>query len=170
MPTKYAIYLIISSLINLINNSEIIIPFTSTLSEIPKNLTPFQFMYSLFNNELYTKVKVGTPPQDLDLIISFEYYHIFLIKDSPSDNINHKRFYSNISSTFKNLGNQESFYSDTIGFSRAINSSDLFTINENITNFNFTFLQVTDSMTQIKIKYPGVLGLNVISNGEPFHL
>jgi len=170
MPTKYAIYLIISSLINLINNSEIIIPFTSTLSEIPKNLTPFQFMYSLFNNELYIKVKVGTPPQDLDLIISFEYYHIFLIKDSPSDNINHKRFYSNISSTFKNLGNQESFYSDTIGFSRAINSSDLFTINENITNFNFTFLQVTDSMTQIKIKYPGVLGLNVISNGEPFHL
>ena len=67
MPTKYAKYLIISSLINLINNSEIIIPFTSTLSEIPKNLTPFQFMYSLFNNELYYKVKVGTPPQDLDL-------------------------------------------------------------------------------------------------------
>jgi hypothetical protein len=31
-------------------------------------------------------------------------------------------------------------------------------------------LQVIDSETQIKIKNPGVIGLNVISNGEPFHL
>jgi hypothetical protein len=31
-------------------------------------------------------------------------------------------------------------------------------------------LQVVDFQTQIKIKNPGVIGLNVISNGEPFHL
>jgi len=170
MLFKYVIYLIISLLINLIKNSEIILPFTSTLSEIPKNLTPIDFMDSLFNNELLAKVKVGTPPQDLDLIINFEYYHLFLIKDSSSDRIFHKRFYSNKSSTFTNLSAQEYFYSDSIGFSKAINSSDLFTMNENITNTNFTFLHVTDSITQTKIKSPGVIGLNVISNGEPFHL
>ena len=84
---KYVIFLIISLLINLIKNSEIIIPFTSSLSEIPKNLTPNYFMDSLFKNELYTNVKVGTPPQNLDLIINFEYYHLFLIKDSFSDNV-----------------------------------------------------------------------------------
>ena len=169
MLFKYVIFLIISLLINLIKNSEIIIPFTSSLSEIPKNLTPNYFMDSLFKNELYTNVKVGTPPQNLDLIINFEYYHLFLIKDSSSYNINYKRFYSNKSSTFTNLSGSEYFYSDKIGFSHAINSSDLFTINENITNSNFTFLQVTDSITQTKIKYPGVIGLNVVPNGEPFH-
>jgi hypothetical protein len=170
MLFKYAIYLIISLLINLIKNSEIIIPFTSSLSGIPKNLTPYQFMSTLPRNELYTNVKVGTPPQNLDFIINFEYYHLFLIKDSPSDNINHKRFYSNESSTFTNLSSQEYFSSFNLGFTKAINSSDLFTINENITNCNFTFMQVIDSETQIKIKSPGVIGLNVISNGEPFHL
>ena len=170
MPFKYVIYFIVSLLINLIKNSEVIIPFTSSLSEIPKNLTPNYFMDSLFRNELYTNVKVGTPPQNLDLIINFEYYHLFLIKDSPSDSINHKRFYSNESSTFTNLSRQEYFSSYNMGFTKAINSSDLFTINENITNCNFIFLQVIDSETQIKIKNPGVIGLNVISNGEPFHL
>ena len=170
MPFKYVIYFIVSLLINLIKSSEIIIPFTSSLSEIPKNLTPIQFMFSLRSNELYTNVKVGTPPQNLDLIINFEYYHLFLIKDSPSDNISHKRYYSNDSSTFTNLSKQEYFTSYNIGFYKAINSSDLFTINENITNCNFTFLHVTDSETQIKIKSPGVIGLNVVSNADPFHL
>jgi len=169
MQFKYVIYFIISLLINLIKNSEIIIPFTSSVSEIPKNLTPYYFMDSLFKNKLFSNVNVGTPPQNLDLIINFEYYHLFLIKDSPSDNISHKRFYSNKSSTFTNLSGLEYFYSDNIGFSQAINSSDLFTINENITNSNFTFLQVTDFNTQIKIKDPGVLGLNVVPNGEPYN-
>jgi len=155
-------------LINLIKNSEIIIPFTSSLSEIPKNLTPNNFIDSLFYNELYANVKIGTPPQNLDLIIKFEFYHL-LIKDNPLDNINHNRFYSNQSSTFTNLSKSEYFYPETIGFTHAINSSDLFTINENITNSNFTFLKVIDSLVQTKIEYPGVIGLNVVPNGEPFH-
>ena len=170
MLFKYVKYLLISLLINLIKNSEIIIPFTSTASEIPKNLTPFYFMGSLLDNELYTNVKVGTPPQYLDLLIKFEYYHLFLVKDSPSYNKNLKRFYYNKSSTFTNLSAPETFYSEDIGFSRAINSSDFFTINENITDVNFTFLHVIDSITQTKIKYPGVIGLNVVANGEPFHI
>jgi len=168
MLFKYVIYLIISLLINVIKNSEIIIPFTSSLSEIPKNLTPNDFIDSLSKNELYANIKIGTPPQNLDLIIKFEFYHL-LIKDSPLDNISHKRFYPNQSSTFTNLSRSENFFFDTAGFTHAINSSDLFTINENITNSNFTFLQVTDPISQTKIEYPGVIGLNVVSNTEPFH-
>lgn len=109
MLFKYVIYLIISLLINLIKNSEIIIPFTSSLSEIPKNLTPNNFIDSLFYNELYANVKIGTPPQNLDLIIKFEFYHL-LIRDNPLDNLNHKRFYSNQSSTFTNLSKSENFF------------------------------------------------------------
>ena len=52
MLFKYVKFLIIFLLINLIKNSEIIIPFTSSLAEIPKNLTPNNFMDSLLKNEL----------------------------------------------------------------------------------------------------------------------
>ena len=154
--------------IELIYNSEIIIPFTSFLSEIPKNLTPTELMRSLIKNELYTKIELGTPPQSLDMIIDFTNYHSYIIKDKKNDNIRFKRFFNDSSSTFKNLGNKEYFnYAD---FLYARNSSDILSINENLTNFNFIFLQILETNAQTKVYYPGVLGFGVVPNGEPFHI
>ena len=153
--------------IKLINNSEIIIPFTSFLSEIPKNLTPTELMRSLIKNELYTKIELGTPPQSLDMIIDFSNYHSYIIKDKKNDYIGFKRFYNDSSSTFKNLGNKEYFhYAD---FIYARNSSDILSINEDLTNFNFTFLQILETNAQTKNYYPGILGFGVVPNVEPFH-
>ena len=61
-------------------SSEIVIPFYSKLWEIPKNQTPQEFIQSLTSNELYTTVKIGTPPQEFDFLIDFENYNTFVIK------------------------------------------------------------------------------------------
>ena len=154
-------------IIKLINNFEVIIPFTSFLSEIPKNLTPTELMRSLIKNELYTKIELGTPPQKLDILIDFTNYYSYIIKDKKNDYEKYKRFYNDSSSTFKNLGNKEYFYNEN--FLNARNSSDILSINENLTNFNFTFLQILDTNGQTKNEYPGILGFGVVPNNEPFH-
>ena len=154
-------------IIRLIKNSEIIIPFTSLLSEIPKNLTPTLFMESLINNELFTNISLGTPKQYLNLSIDFKNYHSYIFNDSSIKNKNFKRFYYNLSSTFMNLGKKDYFYDGD--FLYAINSSDIMTLNENLSNYNFTFLQIIQANYQTKIKYPGAIGFGVIPNSEPFH-
>jgi len=167
MTIKCSSYILIIFIIKLIKNSEIIIPFTSFLSEIPKNLTPTNFMKSLVKNELYTNIKLGTPPQSLDIIIDFKNYHSYIIQNKKNDHQSYKRFYNDSSTTFKNLGKNEYFYLSD--FTYAINSSDILTINENISNINFIFLQITDTNADTKKAYPGILGFGVIPNGEPFH-
>ena len=68
----------------LFDSSEIVIPFYSRLSEIPKNQTPQEFILSLTSNEFYTKVKIGTPPQEFDFLIDFENYNTYVINDEKS--------------------------------------------------------------------------------------
>ena len=167
MPVICRLYFLIIILINQIKNKEIIIPFTSFLSEIPKNLTPTDFMRALIKNELYTNIKLGTPPQNLDIIIDFKNYHSYIIKDNKNDHKNYKRFYNDSSSTFKILGQKE--YFNYLDNSYGINSSDILTINENITNLEYQFLQIISVNKELKIQYPGVLGFGVVPNGEPFH-
>ena len=67
MILLYRIFVLYFSLIELYNSSEIVIPFISKISEIPDNQTPEEFMRSLSFNQLYYKIKIGTPPQNLDL-------------------------------------------------------------------------------------------------------
>ena len=75
---------------NLFVSSEIVIPFYSKLSEIPKNQTPQEFIQSLTSNELYSKVKIGTPPQEFDFLIDFENYNTFVINYSSAMTFNYK--------------------------------------------------------------------------------
>ena len=157
---------IIIFLVNLVRNVEIIIPFNSTFSQIPRNLTPINFITSLIENELYTNFDIGTPFQNLDFLIDFNSYHTYIMKDNKK-NKNYKRFLYNKSSTFKYLGPKEYFYD--LDFSSAINSSDILSFKENIINVNYTFLHVIDKSPSSKDKYPGVIGLGVVSNGQPFH-
>ena len=168
MIIKCNTFFLIFFIIKLFNTSEIIIPFTSFLSEIPRNLTPYELMKALIKNELYTNISLGTPHQNLDLIIEIKNYHSYIIKDKESDNKKYKRFYNDSSSTFKILGQKESFRSSD--FTEALNISDIITINEKISNFNFIFLQILESNAETKIEYPGLLGFGPIPNSDPSHI
>ena len=159
-------FLLLIFLFNLFNFSEIVIPFYSRLSEIPKSKTPFDFFNSLLTNEIYTKIKIGTPPQELDLEIDFENYNTYLFKEKNFGKNRYPRFNYNASSTFNYLGNEE-YFSDS-DFSFATNSSDIVTINDTLKNYNYTFLHGTIKNVA-KEKYPGNIGFNSVQNGDNFH-
>ena len=155
---------IFSLLYNFIYNIEVIIPFISKISKISNNLSPIDFMRSLISNELYTNISIGTPPQNLQFTLDFNTYHTYIIQEKSKK---YERFNYNKSSTFKFMGKKELFqYAD---FILGINSSDLITINENAKNINCTFLHVIKSTKETKVELPGVIGLSVVSNWEPFH-
>ena len=148
------------------NFSEIVIPFYSRLSEIPKNLTPQDFMTSLTSNELYSKIQIGTPPQSFDFLIDFENYNTFVIK-YESESSRYPRFVNNKSSTFQSLGGK--IYFSAYEFTNGINSSDIITIHDTLKNFNYTFLHARNMKKDAKMKYPGVIGFNVVPNRYIFH-
>ena len=159
MLLKCRILIIFLYLFKILNFSEIVIPFFSRLSEIPKNLEPQDFIKALTSNELYSKVKIGTPPQNFDYLIDFENYNTFVIKYESGDEI-YPRFINNNSSTFTYLGGKEYFSANE--FTKAINSSDIITIYETLQNFNYTFLHANIIKKGEKIKYPGFIGFNVV--------
>ena len=163
---KFLILIIFLYLFKFFNSSEIVIPFHSKLSEIPKDLKPQDFIHYLTSNELYSKVQIGTPPQELDFLIDFENYNTYVVKDEklvPKV----PRFLDNISSTFTHLSSKI-YFSDS-DFSFAINSSDIVTIGETLKNYNYTFLQALSFRNDKARKYPGIIGFNVVQNDDPFH-
>jgi len=166
MILLYRIFVLYFSLIELYNSSEIVIPFISKISEIPDNQTPEEFMRSLSFNQLYSKIKIGTPPQNLDLLLDFETYNTYIIKYEDKDK-RFPRFFHNKSSTFTYLGKKE--YFDDSCFINAINSSDITTISDTLKNYNLTFLHALNFRINTKISYPGAIGFNVVPNQNPFH-
>ena len=153
-------------LFKILNSSEIVVPFFSRLSEIPKNLEPQDFIKALTSNELYSKVKIGTPPQNFDFLIDFENYNTFVNKHKNLGK-NYPRFSDNTSSTFTYLG-KKVYYPDS-DFSHAINASDIVTISDSLKNYNYTFLHAINLGNIEKNKYPGVIGFNSVQNDDPFH-
>ena len=119
-------------------SSEIVIPFYSKLSEVPKNEAPINFLNYLTTNELYTKVKIGSPSQEFNFLVDFDNYNTYIIKDQNPGK-RYIRFIDNISSTFTSFGNKL-YYSDS-DFSFAINASDLITIGETLNNYIILFFK-----------------------------
>ena len=165
MILLYRIVILYFFLFKLFISSEIVIPFYSTISEIPNNKTPEEFIRSLTFNQLYSKIKIGTPPQNLDFLIDFENYNTYINKYENRDK-KYQRFLDNCSSTFTTLGKSE-FFHDT-NYLTAINSSDIITIGT-LENYNLTFLHAMNIRMDSKNSYPGVIGLNVVPNQNPFH-
>ena len=162
---KYKLLVLYLYLFKLLNSSEIVIPFYSKLSKIPKNQAPEEFIRSLSSNELYTKIIIGTPPQELDFLLNFEIYNTYVIK--PDNKDKYQRFCDNCSSSFNHLGKSE--YFTDVDFVSAFNSSDIVTISDTLQNYNLTFLHATHFRDNSKISYPGVIGMNVVPNQNPFH-
>jgi len=165
---KWRIIIIFLCFLKIFFPSEKVIPFYSKLSEISKNEAPINFLNELTSNELYTKVKIGTPSQEFNFLVDFENYNTYVIKDDQNPAKRHIRFIGNISSTFTSFGNKI-YFSDS-DFSFAINSSDIITISETLDNYNYTFLHALTMKENSKHKNPGVIGFNVVQNDDPFHL
>ena len=167
MSIKNYQLLLLFFILEFISNSEIIIEFNSKLSGIPKNLTPLQFLDSLISNELYINLNIGNPSQNLQFLLDFDSYHTYIIKDNNILQNDNKIFHNSSSSTFKTIGKEE--YFQNLNFFKAISCTDLITINEKIKDLNYTFLYIQDKKLKKSINYPGVIGMGVVSNGEPFH-
>ena len=133
---KCRIILIFLCILKLFYSSEIVIPFYSKLSEIPKNETPINFLNYLTTNELYIKIKIVTPNQELNFLVDFENYNTYVIKDQSYGN-RYIRFLHNISSTFTSYGNR--IFCRESDFAYAINSTDIVTIGETLNNIIILF-------------------------------
>jgi len=153
MSTKYYMYSIIYLLINFISikNNEIIIPFISKLSEIPRNLSSPKFIESLINNKFYTYVDIGTPPQKMQFLVDFNNYDSFVVHKNGFDNFT--------SSTFNKINSQINYY--TKEYKLSYLASDVVSFEKNISNFNLTFLHVISPKSEPFISYSGILGFGV---------
>ena len=153
MSTIYYVYSIIYLLINFISikNNEIIIPFISRLSEIPKDLNSPKFFEALLNNKYYTYVDIGTPAQKMEFLVDFNNYDSFVV---------HKNKYDNYSSTtFNHINKQINYYSNDYRLSYL--ASDVVSFEKNISNFTLTFLHVISPKNEPYISYPGILGFGI---------
>ena len=165
MILLHRIFVLYFLLFELYKSSEIVIPFYSKISEISENQTPEEFIRALTFNQLYTKVKIGTPPQNLDFLIDFDNYNTYIIKYENKDK-KYQRFFDNCSSTFTYIGKKE-FFQDA-NYINAINSSDIMSI-DTLKNYNLTFLHAINIRSDSTASYPGVIGFNVVPNQNPFH-
>ena len=136
---------------------EIIIPF-KTIKEEFQSDNPSTFMYYYFPNKIETIFKIGTPSQEIPLII----------KTLPSPiSINSVqmgvyktvRFNESNSSSYISISERPSYFGE-YDFKQALKSKDIITFNNNgLTLNNFTFLLgVTDNQ---HLREGGVLGLNI---------
>ena len=153
MSAKLYVYYIICLIINLISvqNNEIIIPFFSKLSELPKNLTPSKFIEALTYNNLYTKVSIGTPSQNLNFLINFNDYDTYIIHDNE---------YNNFSSSTFNKERKEGYYYSS-DYSYAYFASDKITLGNNISDFNLSFFYVEKGKKEPFISSTGIIGFGI---------
>ena len=108
MGEKYYLFFLLIILLNdfssISTNNSIIIPLFYS-NNIDKNIN---FIELLFHPQLYTKIKLGYPEQNIYLLISTDtdYFSI------ESDDINPKFYDSNISSTFIHTNIKLSYYNE----------------------------------------------------------
>ena len=108
MGEKYYIFLfsivLLNSFFQVISNDKIVLP----LYYINNSDKIGNYIEYLFQPQLYTKIKLGSPEQNIYLLITTdsEYFSI------EADDINPKFYDSNISSTFTNTNNKINFYNE----------------------------------------------------------
>ena len=112
------------------------------------------------DNYLFTKIKLGSDEQTIELKLELNNYETYIVKETYVNKTAFTPFNTNTSSTFKTLTR---FYSQTTEFSTAVLSNDSLVVNngkEDIKLNNFYFAYVDQSM----IRYPGSIGFNLQFN------
>lgn len=111
------------------------------------------------DNYLFTKIKLGSDEQTIEMKLELNNYETYIVKDDFVNKTAFTPFYTNTSTTFKTL---ERFFSQKGEFSTALLSNDSLIVNNGkedvkINNFYFAYLD------QAWIKYPGSIGFNLLT-------
>ena len=137
--------------------SQIIIPFNTFKENITPSYYPSTFMYSSFNNKIQTQIKIGTPYQEINLLIKT--LRIPLSINSIRMGTYHIiRFNESNSSSFIPLHERPYYYGE-LDFTNAIKSKELIYFNKNLILNNFSFLLGIEDF--YNHRESGVLGLQL---------
>jgi hypothetical protein len=110
------------------------------------------------DNDLFTKIKLGSDEQNVEMKIELNSYETYIVKESFVNKTAFTPFNTNTSTTFKTLTR---FFNQKGDFSTALLSNDSLVVNngkEDIKLNNFYFAYVDQSY----IKYPGSIGFNLL--------
>ena len=121
----------------------ITIPFTSSLTNIENNLSPTEFMLRMFSNELTTKIKIGTPNQNLNFYLDFNSYITYILNSNLKDIKSEEKYYNSQSSTYKEYNNNKEINFILNSFDSGFNSSDFFKLNDKMNEIVLKFILVT---------------------------
>ena len=137
--------------------SQIIIPFTT----IKENITPSDwvstFMSSSFNNKIITKIKIGTPSQEIPLRIKTLRVPLS-INSVRMGTYNIIRFNESNSSSYIPL-HEKPYYYGELDFTNAIKSKEVINFGNDLTLKNISFLLGIEDYNVHRES--GVLGLNL---------
>lgn len=137
--------------------SQIIIPFTT----IKENITPSDwvstFMSSSFNNKIIIKIKIGTPSQEIPLIIKTLRVPLS-INSVRMGTYNIIRFNESNSSSYIPL-HEKPYYYGELDFTNAIKSKEVINFGNDLTLKNISFLLGIEDYNVHRES--GVLGLNL---------
>ena len=148
---SFLIYIIFFQ--NVFTNDIIAISFKKSSPNL-SDLSPEEIFQKLKDNTLLAKIKLGNPPQEIELKLELSEY-IFFIGGQSSSCLN--QFKEKDSDTLKKIS--DSIYFSTLDIREAYFCSDLFYFDKNTqdkTEMNFLLGLETD-----KIKAGGKLGLNI---------
>jgi hypothetical protein len=143
----------------------IIIPFSSELSNIEKDLQPSSFIYALTNNELYSNINIGTPNQTLKVCINFKSFHTYILQKQTIK----KKFveYNESSSSSYKLLYNKTIYCQDCEFNYAYYSSDKISIGENLKDNYINFMLVVKESSTTRPNFAGSLGFGVVNYDGP---
>ena len=137
--------------------SQIIVPFTTLKENITPSYYVSTFMHNSFCNKIETRIKIGTPSQEIVLRIKTLKIPIS-INSVRMGTYNIIRFNETESSTYIPLHKNPYYYGE-LDFTNAIKSKELIKFENNLTLDNFTFLLGIEDYNSHRES--GVLGLQI---------
>ena len=137
----------------------ITIPFTCSVPNIENNLSPTDFMSKLFSIDLITKIKIGTPNQNLYFNLDFNSYITYILNSNLKEIKSEEKYYNSKSSTYKDNNNNEPINFQTSSFNSGFNSSDIIKLNDKINEILLNFILVSKINKETNLKYAGSIGL-----------
>ena len=138
---------------NVYCNGVIIIPFQKSSPNL-SGLSPEEIFQKIKDNTLLAEIKLGTPPQKIELKLELTEYIFFIGGKSSSCQ---KKFIENDSETYKKI--KDSIYFTILNIRESYIASDYFYFDKDIHNKNeINFLLGIDTD---KISAGGKLGLNI---------
>ena len=137
----------------------ITIPFTCSVPNIENNLSPTDFVSKLFSIDLITKIKIGTPNQNLYFNLDFISYITYILNSNLKEIKSEEKYYNSKSSTYKEYNNNEPINFQSSSFNSGFNSSDIIKLNDKINEILLNFILVSKINKETNLKYAGSIGL-----------